>query len=60
MIRKLETFDIQLEGNNEDNGKLDIKNIKFWMRSDSNRVQNLLTSSTAYVLMKIWQYWNWQ
>jgi len=44
---KVETFDIQLEGNDEDNGELDIKDIEFRMRNDSNQVQNLLTASTA-------------
>lgn len=43
---KVETFDIQLE-DNEDNGELDIKDIEFRMRNDSNQVQNLLTASTA-------------
>jgi len=46
---KVETFDIQLEGNDEDNGELDIKDIEFRMRNDSNQVQNLLTASTACI-----------
>ncbi|EGI58771.1 Putative ATP-dependent RNA helicase DHX34 [Acromyrmex echinatior] len=44
---KIETFDIRLEDNDEDNGKLDIKDIEFRMRNDSSQVQNLLTASTA-------------
>ncbi|XP_018310380.1 probable ATP-dependent RNA helicase DHX34 isoform X2 [Mycetomoellerius zeteki] len=44
---KIETFDIQLEDNAEDNGELDIKDIEFRMRNDSSQVQNLLTASTA-------------
>ncbi|XP_071561060.1 probable ATP-dependent RNA helicase DHX34 isoform X3 [Temnothorax nylanderi] len=44
---KVETFDIQLEDNDEDNGELDIKDIEFRMRNDSSQVQNLLTASTA-------------
>lgn len=43
---KVETFDIQLE-DNDDNGELDIKDIEFRMRNDSSQVQNLLTASTA-------------
>lgn len=44
---KVNTFDIQLEDNDEDNGELDIKDIEFRMRNDSNQVQNLLTATTA-------------
>ncbi|XP_018359215.1 PREDICTED: probable ATP-dependent RNA helicase DHX34 isoform X2 [Trachymyrmex cornetzi] len=44
---KIETFDIRLEDNDEDNGELDIKDIEFRMRNDSSQVQNLLTASTA-------------
>ncbi|XP_018399875.1 PREDICTED: probable ATP-dependent RNA helicase DHX34 [Cyphomyrmex costatus] len=44
---KVETFDIQLEDNDENNGELDIKDIEFRMRNDSSQVQNLLTASTA-------------
>ncbi|XP_070155640.1 probable ATP-dependent RNA helicase DHX34 isoform X2 [Polyergus mexicanus] len=44
---KVQTFDIQLEDNDDDDGELDIKDIEFRMRNDSNQVQNLLTASTA-------------
>lgn len=44
---KVDTFDIQLEDNDEDNGELDIKDIEFRMRNDLNQVQNLLTATTA-------------
>ncbi|XP_011135591.1 probable ATP-dependent RNA helicase DHX34 [Harpegnathos saltator] len=44
---KIDTFEIQLEDNDEDNGELDIKDIEFRMRNDSNQVQNLLTAATA-------------
>ncbi|EZA50758.1 putative ATP-dependent RNA helicase DHX34 [Ooceraea biroi] len=44
---KVETFDIQLEDNDEANGEFDIKDIEFRMRNDSSQVQNLLTASTA-------------
>lgn len=44
---KVETFDIQLEDNDDNNGELDIKDIEFRMRNDSSQVQNLLTASTA-------------
>lgn len=45
---KVETFDIQLQDNDDDNGgQLDIKDIEFRMRNDSSQVQNLLTASTA-------------
>ncbi|KAL6256792.1 hypothetical protein P5V15_011732 [Pogonomyrmex californicus] len=43
---KVETFDVQLEGD-ENNEGLDIKDIEFRMRNDSSQVQNLLTASTA-------------
>ncbi|XP_025264487.1 probable ATP-dependent RNA helicase DHX34 [Camponotus floridanus] len=44
---KVETFDIQLEDNDDENGELDIKDIEFRMKNDSSQVQNLLTASTA-------------
>ncbi|XP_050459020.1 probable ATP-dependent RNA helicase DHX34 [Cataglyphis hispanica] len=44
---KVETFDIQMEDNDDDYGELDIKDIEFRMRNDSSQVQNLLTASTA-------------
>lgn len=44
---KLESFDIQLEDNDHDDGELDIKDIEFRMKNDSNQVQNLLTAATA-------------
>ncbi|XP_029667899.1 probable ATP-dependent RNA helicase DHX34 isoform X3 [Formica exsecta] len=44
---KVQTFDIQLEDNDDDDGELDIKDIEFRMRNDSNQVQNLLTASSA-------------
>lgn len=44
---KVDKFDIQLEDNDEDNGEIDIKDIEFRMRNDSNQVQNLLTAATA-------------
>lgn len=44
---KVETFDIQLEDNEEADGELDIKDIEFRMRNDSSQVRNLLTASTA-------------
>ncbi|XP_032685966.1 probable ATP-dependent RNA helicase DHX34 [Odontomachus brunneus] len=44
---KVDTFDIQLEDNDEDNGEIDIKDIEFRMRNDSSQVQNLLTAATA-------------
>ncbi|XP_077256228.1 putative ATP-dependent RNA helicase DHX34 isoform X2 [Temnothorax americanus] len=44
---KVETFDVHVEDNEEDNGELDIKDIEFRMRNDSSQVRNLLTASTA-------------
>ncbi|KAG6801736.1 ATP-dependent RNA helicase DHX34 [Apis mellifera caucasica] len=44
---KLESFDIQLEDNDHEDGEIDIKDIEFRMKNDSNQVQNLLTASTA-------------
>lgn len=44
---KVDTFEIQFEDNDEDNGELDIKDIEFRMRNDSHQVQNLLTATTA-------------
>ncbi|XP_011163532.1 probable ATP-dependent RNA helicase DHX34 [Solenopsis invicta] len=44
---KVETFEIQFEDDDENNGELDIKDIEFRMRNDSSQVQNLLTASTA-------------
>lgn len=44
---KLESFDIQLEDNDHDDGEIDIKDIEFRMKNDPNQVQNLLTAATA-------------
>ena len=44
---KLESFDIQLEDNDHDDGEIDIKDVEFRMRNDPNQVQNLLTAATA-------------
>ncbi|XP_076664507.1 putative ATP-dependent RNA helicase DHX34 isoform X2 [Andrena cerasifolii] len=44
---KLESFDIQLEDNDQDDGEIDIKDVEFRMRNDPNQVQNLLTAATA-------------
>ncbi|XP_076640084.1 putative ATP-dependent RNA helicase DHX34 [Colletes latitarsis] len=44
---KLESFDIQLEDNDHDDGEIDIKDIEFRMRNDPNQVQSLLTAATA-------------
>ncbi|XP_060821777.1 probable ATP-dependent RNA helicase DHX34 [Bombus pascuorum] len=44
---KLESFDIQFEDNDHDDGEIDIKDIEFRMKNDPNQVQNLLTAATA-------------
>ncbi|XP_017888997.1 probable ATP-dependent RNA helicase DHX34 [Ceratina calcarata] len=44
---KLESFDIQIEDNDQDDGEIDIKDIEFRMRNDPSQVQNLLTAATA-------------
>ncbi|OAD52775.1 putative ATP-dependent RNA helicase DHX34 [Eufriesea mexicana] len=44
---KLESFGIQLEDNDQDDGEIDIKDIEFRMKNDPNQVQNLLTAATA-------------
>jgi hypothetical protein len=44
---KIETFDKQLENNDEDNEDFDIKDIEFRMTNDWSQVQNLLMASTA-------------
>lgn len=44
---KLESFDIQLEDNDHDDGEIDIKDVEFRMRNDPNQVQSLLTAATA-------------
>ncbi|KAK2587022.1 hypothetical protein KPH14_010983 [Odynerus spinipes] len=44
---KIDTFDIQLEDNDNDDGEIDIKDVEFRMKNDANQVQNLLTAATA-------------
>ncbi|CAL7944803.1 unnamed protein product [Xylocopa violacea] len=44
---KLESFDIQLDDNDHDDGEIDIKDVEFRMRNDPNQVQNLLIAATA-------------
>lgn len=44
---KVDTFDIQLEDNDNDDNEIDIKDVEFRMKNDANQVQNLLTAATA-------------
>lgn len=44
---KLESFNIQLEDDDHDDGEIDIKDVEFRMKNDPNQVQNLLTAATA-------------
>ncbi|KAG7203421.1 hypothetical protein KM043_013488 [Ampulex compressa] len=44
---KPDSFEIQLDDNDNDDGEIDIKDVEFRMRNDQNQVQNLLTAATA-------------
>lgn len=44
---KLETFDIHLEDNDNDDKEIDIKDVEFRMRNDPSQVQNLLVAASA-------------
>ncbi|KAI4488134.1 hypothetical protein M0804_004982 [Polistes exclamans] len=44
---KVDTFDIQLEDNDNNDDEIDIKDVEFRMKNDANQVQNLLTAATA-------------
>ncbi|XP_035720217.1 probable ATP-dependent RNA helicase DHX34 [Vespa mandarinia] len=44
---KIDTFDIQLEDNDNNDDEIDIKDVEFRMKNDATQVQNLLTAATA-------------
>ncbi|XP_054004317.1 probable ATP-dependent RNA helicase DHX34 [Hylaeus anthracinus] len=44
---KVESFDIQIDDDDRDDGEIDIKDVEFRMRNDPNQVQSLLTAATA-------------
>lgn len=44
---KIDTFDIQLEDNDNNDNEIDIKDVEFRMKNDATQVQNLLTAATA-------------